>query len=58
MTQGQHEAALQQYLAIMQQDRGYNEGAGRKGMIAVFEMLGDEHPLTLPYRRKMFGMLH
>lgn len=55
---GDFEAALQQYLAIMQYDRTYNDGAGRKGMIRIFEMLGDDHPLTLPYRRKMFGMLH
>lgn len=58
VTQGQHEAALQQYLHIMQTDRSYNDGAGRKGMMQIFEMLGDNHPLTLPYRRKMFGMLH
>jgi len=58
VTQGQHEAALQQYLTIMQTDRAYNEGAGRKGMMQIFEMLGDTNPLTLTYRRKMFGMLH
>jgi len=58
VTQGQHEAALQHYLAIMQTDRAYNEGAGRKGMMQIFEMLGDNHPLTITYRRKMFGMLH
>ncbi|MGD9888030.1 MAG: thioredoxin [Halothiobacillaceae bacterium] len=58
VTQGEHEAALQQYLQIMQLDRNYNDGAGRKGMIQIFEMLGDSHPLTQPYRRKMFGMLH
>jgi len=58
ITQGQHEAALQQFLQIMQTDRSYNDCAGRKGMMQIFEMLGDSHPLTLPYRRKMFGMLH
>lgn len=58
VSQGQYEAALQQYLNIMQIDRSYNDGGGRKGMIQVFELLGDNHPLTLPYRRKMFGMLH
>lgn len=58
ITQGQYEAALQQFLEIMRIDRAYNEAAGRKGMIQIFEMLGESHPLTLPYRRKMFGMLH
>jgi len=58
VTQGQHEAALQQYLSLMQLDRSYNDGAGRKGMVQIFEMLGDNHPLTIAHRRKMFGMLH
>lgn len=58
ITQGQYEAALQQFLEIMRIDRAYNDAAGRKGLIQIFEMLGESHPLTLPYRRKMFGMLH
>ncbi len=58
VTQGQHEAALQQYLSLMQLDRSYNDGAGRKGMVQIFEILGDSNPLTTTYRRKMFGMLH
>jgi len=58
VTQGRHEAALQQYLSLMQLDRSYNDGAGRKGMMQIFEMLGDSNPLTTTYRRKMFGMLH
>ncbi|MDD2893119.1 MAG: co-chaperone YbbN [Halothiobacillaceae bacterium] len=58
VNQGCYEEALQGYLDIMQRDRNYNDGAGRKGMIQIFELLGDAHPLTLPYRRKMFGMLH
>ncbi len=58
ITQGHYEAALQQFLEIMRIDRAYNDAAGRKGLIQIFEMLGESHPLTLPYRRKMFGMLH
>lgn len=58
VSQGQYEPALQQFLDIMQRDRAYNDGAGRKGLIQTFELLGDEHPLSSVYRRKMFGMLH
>ncbi|HZJ81794.1 MAG TPA: tetratricopeptide repeat protein, partial [Guyparkeria sp.] len=52
------EGALEQYYQIMLHDRAYNDDAGRRGLIDMFEMLGAEHPLTRQYRRKMFGLLH
>ncbi|MGM0516638.1 MAG: thioredoxin [Pseudomonadota bacterium] len=52
------EGALEQYYQMMLRDRSYNDDAGRQGMIDLFEMLGNEHPLTRQYRRKMFGLLH
>jgi putative thioredoxin len=52
------EEALEQYYQMMLRDRGYNDDAGRRGMIDLFELLGNEHPLTRQYRRKMFGLLH
>jgi putative thioredoxin len=52
------EGALEQYYQMMLRDRSYNDDAGRRGMIDLFEMLGGEHPLTRQYRRKMFGLLH
>ena len=50
--------ALEQYYQMMLRDRAYNDDAGRRGMIDLFEVLGAEHPLTRRYRRKMFGLLH
>ncbi|MFO7580945.1 thioredoxin [Guyparkeria sp.] len=52
------EGALEQYYQMMLRDRAYNDEAGRRGMVDLFEMLGGEHPLTRQYRRKMFGLLH
>ncbi len=52
------EGALEQYYRIMLHDRAYNDEAGRRGMIDLFELLGNEHPLTRQYRRRMFGLLH
>lgn len=52
------EGALEQYYQIMLHDRAYNDDAGRRGLIDMFEMLGAEHPLTRQYRRQMFGLLH
>ncbi len=52
------EGALEQYYRIMLHDRAYNDEAGRRGMIDLFELLGNEHPLSRQYRRRMFGLLH
>ena len=52
------EGALEQYYQMMLRDREWNDEAGRRSMIDLFEMLGSDHPLTRQYRRKMFGLLH
>ncbi len=48
-----YEAALQGFLAIVSGDRMYRQDAGRRGMIAVFDLLGNDDPLTLMYRKKL-----
>jgi putative thioredoxin len=48
-----YEAALQGFLAIVSRDRIYRQDAGRRGMIAVFDLLGNDDPLTLTYRKKL-----
>jgi putative thioredoxin len=50
--------ALELLLALMQKDRGYGDDAGRKGMLQVFEMLGNEGELVKRYRSRMFNILH
>ncbi len=55
---GDHEAALEQFMAILRCDPQFAEEAGRKGLIALFEMLGNEDPLTITYRRRLFSLLH
>ncbi len=57
VSQGAHAQALEQLLEIMKQDRAYNDDAGRKGLLSLFEMLGPENPLTGEYRRKMSLLL-
>jgi len=52
------EGALEQYHQIMLHDRNYNDGAGQKGMVKIFEMLGGEHPLTRSYRRRMYSLMY
>lgn len=55
---GDAEAALEQYLEILRRDRNYGEDAGRKGLLAVFEMLGNGGALVNRYRSLMFTLLH
>ncbi len=56
--QQQYESALEHFLHLLQRDRSYGDGAGRRGMIAVFNLLGGEGDLVSHYRRRMFNALH
>lgn len=53
-----YEKSLQAFLHAMQIDRSYQDGAARKGMLAVFTLLGGRGPLVNTYRSKMASMLH
>ena len=55
---GNYEAALEQFMDILRRDPQFEDSAGRKGLIALFEMLGNENPLVVTYRRRMFSLLH
>ena len=58
ITQSNFEQALELFLDIMRRDRKFNDDAGRKGMIKVFEMLGGSGELVSRYRQKMASMLN
>lgn len=55
---GDAEGALEQYLEILRRDRRYGDEAGRKGLLAMFELLGNSGPLVNRYRSQMFTLLH
>ncbi len=55
---GEYEQAMQCLLRIMSLDRQFEDDAGRQGLLALFDMLGGEHPDVQKYRRKMFTLLH
>ncbi|WP_018872250.1 thioredoxin [Thioalkalivibrio sp. ALJ16] len=58
MLSGRAEEALGLYLQLMKQHRAYNDGAGQKGLLAAFKVLGDDHPLVGQYRRQMASLLY
>jgi len=53
-----YEAALAQCLEIVSRDRRYREDGGRKAMLAIFDLLGDDHPLTKDYRKQLMMALY
>lgn len=55
---GNTEEALQLFLSIVQQNRKYRNDAARKAMIAVFNLVGMEHPLTKKYQRELMMSLY
>jgi putative thioredoxin len=52
------EEAMDAFMVILQQDRAFRDDAGRRGLLAVFELLGNEGELVNSYRRKLFNALH
>jgi putative thioredoxin len=45
--------AMDELLYIIQNDRSFGDDAARKGLLAVFELLGEEDELVTTYRRKL-----
>jgi putative thioredoxin len=53
-----YEDALEQLLEIIRRDRKWNADAGRRTMLAVFDLLGAQHELVVQYRRKLASALY
>lgn len=58
LSAGKYEDALEGFIGIIREQRYYDDDGGRKACIAIFKMLGDEHPLTLRYRREFSSALY
>lgn len=54
---GDHEAALEHLLTLLKRDRQYGDDAARKGMVAIFDLLGGGE-LVSRYRAKMLSSLY
>ncbi len=54
---GDFESALELLLELVRRDRAYGEDAGRKGMVAVFDLLGGGD-LVSRYRARMMTVLY
>ncbi|WP_294343711.1 thioredoxin [Prosthecochloris sp.] len=45
------DAALDDFIEVIRENRYYDDDGARKACIAVFRYLGEEHPVTLKHRR-------
>lgn len=54
---GNYEAALDGMLDILRQDKRFKEGGVRKVIVALFELLGEESPITQEYRSELASVL-
>lgn len=54
---GDYEKAMQQLLEIVKRDRQFEDDIGRKSMLKLFDLLGDNE-LVHQYRRKMMAALY
>jgi len=54
----QHQAALEGLLRLMQRDRGYADNSPQRTLLQTFELLGNDHPLSISYRRKLYQLLY
>lgn len=56
--QHDYSQALEQWLAIVERDRAYRQDGARKAMLAVFDLLGSDHPITKNYRKRLMLALY
>ena len=54
---GDYEAALEALLECVKADAGHADGAARRAILDLFEVLGAEHELTGTWRRRLAGAL-
>jgi len=56
-TLGHHDAAVDNLLELVRIDRKWNEQAGRKQLIKIFDTLGPTDPLTIDARKRLSAVL-
>ncbi len=57
IARGRWAEALESLLELVRRDRAFGDDAGRRGMLAVFELCGDD-ALVREYRRRLAAGLH
>lgn len=53
-----YEEALQALIVVLRHDREFEEGAARRGLLAIFATLGGDHALVKKYRGELARLIH
>jgi putative thioredoxin len=53
-----YEPALRELLEVMRRNRAFDDGAAHRGVLKIFELLGDADPLVGRYRRELARLLY
>lgn len=53
-----YDRALKLFLEIVGTSRKYKDDGARKAMLSIFNLLGDQHPLTQQYRKELMLQLY
>lgn len=56
-TEERFQEAFDEFLEIVRRDRQYNDDGARKAMLALFNIIGEDQPLTKTYRQKLANAL-
>jgi putative thioredoxin len=57
LARGQFEAGMDGLLDVLRQDKRFRKGEPRQVMVALFELLGDDDPITREYRNELASVL-
>lgn len=57
ITMGNYPAALDGLLEVLRENKRYQDGKAKKVVLGVFELLGEQHPLTREYRPQLANIL-
>ena len=58
VAQNRHEEALQELMTILRADSNFSDGAARKSILDIFQLLGNSGPLVSQYRSQLASLLH
>jgi putative thioredoxin len=54
---GEFNEALARFIEVIKEDRYYDDDGSRRAGIAIFKFLGEDHPITLKWRREFNSSL-
>lgn len=58
LAQQQYEQAMEGLLALFKRNRTFQDDLPRKTLIQLFDLLGNDNPLVINYRRKLYQALY